>query len=106
VTQSEMASYLVCNEGNYVLKISDYSKLYLFANKYVFDANFKKEVDDFYKEKNIVHGKPKIDQNIGFLKLLKKYDFGVKLFEGDENFQNWEELELNNSGNNITKKPC
>jgi hypothetical protein len=106
VTQSEMASYLVCNEGNYVLKISDYSKLYLFANKYVFDANFKKEVDDFYKEKNIVHGKPKIDQNIGFLKLLKKYDFGVKLFEGDENFQNWEELELNNSGNKITKKPC
>ena len=106
VKQTEVASYLVCNEGNYVLKIGDFNKLYLFVNKYVYDPIFKKEVDDFYKEKNIVHGKPKIDQNIGFLKLLKKYNFGVKLFEGDENFENWQELELNNSGNDITKKPC
>jgi hypothetical protein len=57
VTQSEMASYLVCNEGNYVLKIGNYNKLYAFVNKYVFDANFKKEVDVFYERNNIAHAK-------------------------------------------------
>lgn len=106
VTKTEMASYLVCDEGNYVLKISNYSKLYLFANKYIYDANFKNKIDKFYKEKNIIHGKPKNDQNIGFLKLLKEYDIGVKIFESDQNFENWSELELNSNANDINKKPC
>ena len=55
---------------------------------------------------NIEHAKEKKDQNIGFLKLISNYDIGIDYYEGDENFENWQKLELNSSSNDINKKPC
>lgn len=106
VQKQELATYLVCDEGNYSLKINNINKLYDFAVKYGTDVDFKKIVDDFYQENNMVHGKGKQDQNIGFLKLIQKFDMGTSLYEADSNFENWEQLKLNDSGNNITKQPC
>jgi len=105
VQQHEIATYLVCNEGNYALKIADDSKLYAFGLKYATNQTFRNKVNAYYDEKNIKHGKPKNDQNIGFLKLMDEFDIGVKLYEADENFENWNELKLNNFGT-ITPNPC
>lgn len=67
---------------------------------------FKRRIDNFYKEKNMVHGEEKVKQNIGFLKLMKEFDIGVDYYEADENYENWKKLELNSSENNINKIPC
>jgi hypothetical protein len=106
VPENELTTYLVCFEGNYALKISDDDKLYNFALKYGTNSAFKDRVDRFYKRNKMLHGKPKQDQNIGFLKLIEKFDMGAELYESDDNFKNWEQLELNDSENNINKKPC
>ncbi|WP_396153209.1 hypothetical protein [Flavobacterium sp.] len=106
IKKEEFAIYLVCDEGNYALKVSDIDKLYNFVVEYESNATFKDFVDKFYKEKNISHGKPKQDQNIGFLKLLKEYDIGVEYYEADENFENWKKLELDNNNENINETPC
>ncbi|MBR9847280.1 MAG: hypothetical protein GYB35_14790, partial [Algicola sp.] len=106
VPESELTTYLVCFEGNYALKISDDAKLYNFALKYGTNSAFKDEIDKFYEENNMAHGKPKQDQTVGFLKFLEEYDIGAKLYESDENFENWEQLDLNDSGNDTIRKPC
>ncbi|SEA75522.1 hypothetical protein [Psychroflexus halocasei] len=106
VKKQEIATYLVCDEGNYSLKINDIYKLYNFALKYGTDNAFKDIIDEFYERNNIAHGEPKNDQNIGFLKLLKNFDIGANFYEADNNFENWEKLELNLSENDINKKSC
>lgn len=105
VQEKEIATYLVCDEGNYALKINDGDKLYDFVNKYGTDVDFKDRIDKFYEDSNMTHGKAKNDQNIGFLTLMKDFDLGVDLYEADENFENWEKLELNDT-NNINRNPC
>ncbi|QNK78258.1 hypothetical protein H7F37_04015 [Winogradskyella sp. PAMC22761] len=52
------------------------------------------------------HGKPKKKQNIGFLKLMGKYDIGIDLYEADANFENWKKLELNDNENDIINTDC
>ena len=106
VAKEEFATYLVCNEGNYALKVNDIDKLYNFAHKYATDTDFKDIINNFYERNDMLHGNEKKKQNLGFLKLLKKFDIGVDYYEADENFENWEKLELNYNGNDITKKPC
>lgn len=106
VTKDEFAFYLVCQEGNYAIKVSDIDKLYNFSIKYATDDNFFLEINKYCIDKNILHGKEKNLQNMGFLKLLKDYDLGIDYFEGDSNFQNWKKLELNQEQTNITEKPC
>ncbi|NBL63849.1 hypothetical protein GV828_01400 [Flavobacterium sp. NST-5] len=106
IKKEEFAFYLVCSEGNYALKITDFDKLYNFAVKYGTNKDFQDKIDKFYKENKMVHGKEKVEQNIGFLKLMKKHDIGVDYYEADENFENWKKLELNSSENNINKIPC
>ncbi|NBL63854.1 hypothetical protein GV828_01425 [Flavobacterium sp. NST-5] len=104
--KEEFAFYLVCSEGNYVLKVTDVDKLYNFAVKYGTNEMFRIEVNDFYKDFDMVHGKEKQKQNLGFLKLLKKYDIGIDYYESDSNYENWGKLELNSAEDNINKKPC
>lgn len=103
--KKELATYLVCNEGNYALKISNNSKLYNFALKYSSDPVYKRLVNKFYVDNKISHGESKDDQNIGFLKLIQNFDIGIKLYESDDSFTNWEELKLNRF-NSIIKNPC
>lgn len=102
----EFVSYLVCNEGNYAFKVNNFDKLYDFIFMYANNTSYKNRVNKFYKDNKIKHGKPKQDQNIGFLKMIQKFDIGIDYYESDENFQNWEKLELNSSGNDIVKTPC
>jgi hypothetical protein len=85
VPEKELTTYLVCFEGNYALKIGDDDKLYNFALKYGTNSAFKDIVDKFYEEKNIIHGKPKQDQNIGFLKLIKEFYIGAEIYDSDDN---------------------
>ncbi|WP_298511375.1 hypothetical protein [uncultured Kordia sp.] len=105
VKKHELVSYLVCNEGNYALKISDDTKLYNFALKYATNAKYRRTIEKFYNDNNITHGKTKNDQNKGFLKLLKDEDIGVRFYEADANYQNWKELILDKSGA-IIENPC
>jgi hypothetical protein len=102
----EFVAYLVSNEGNYAFKVNNFDKLYNFIFMYTTNTTFKDVVNNFYKDNKIRHGKPKQDQNIGFLKMIQKFDVGIDYYESDENFQNWEKLELNTTGNDIVKTPC
>ena len=106
VTNGELATYLICDEGNYALKVNNDEKLYNFALKYGTNNAFRKRIDNFYKDNKMVHAKAKHDQNIGFLKLIEKFDLGVNLYEADENFENWEQLKLNETSDDITKESC
>ena len=106
IEQNELSTYLVCQEGNYAVKVNNSNKLYNFAFKYANDINFRDKIDKYYLENKMVHGSDKKMQNIGFLKLIKQFDLGIKLYQGDTNFENWEQLELNDSEKDIIKKPC
>lgn len=106
VTQEEFASYVICDEGIYAIKITDINKLYNFALKYGTDDVFFLEINEYYKKKNISHGKEKQLQNIGFLKLLKDYDIGIEYYESYNNFENWKKLELNEDETYINETPC
>ncbi|WP_220352448.1 hypothetical protein [Winogradskyella eximia] len=103
--QHEMAYYLVCDEGNYVMKVKDGTKLLDFTILMGSDG-FAKEVKDYYRKNKIKHGKPKKDQNLGFLKFMKEYNIGIDLYEADANFENWKKLELNEDENDINKTDC
>lgn len=111
VKKEELAAYLVCFEGNYAIKLNDLNKSYdNFAKKYAknspfFSQTFKDRIDKFYKDNDMTHGKPKNDQTIGFLELVKELDLGIELYEADDTFQNWKKLELDNNGN-IKQTPC
>ncbi|MEM6721563.1 MAG: hypothetical protein AAF611_19710 [Bacteroidota bacterium] len=105
VQDHEMAAYLVCQEGNYAIKVADQTKFYNFTVKYATDQDFKNKINEFYKDENIIHGKPKNEQNLGFLKLLKNHDVGLRLYESDENFQNWKELTIGRN-DTILENPC
>ncbi|MFY8187316.1 MAG: hypothetical protein ACOVLC_05095 [Flavobacterium sp.] len=50
----------------------------------------------------------KNEQNIGFFKLLKKFDLynSLELYESDDTFQNWNLLDLDASKTDIVAKPC
>lgn len=106
VKLSEFVYYLVCDEGNYCLKVNNFDKLYDFCVKYGTNIDFRMEVDEFFKRNNIKHGKPSKDQNIGFLKAMKNFNMGLDYYQSDENFENWSKLELNENQTDITKKPC
>jgi hypothetical protein len=103
--EADLSAYLVCPEGNYAIKISDGNKLYNFAVKFANDPIFKKLIEDFYDDNKMKHGESKDDQNKSFLKLLYDYDLGIDLYESDSNFENWQKLNLTNSGE-IKKTPC
>jgi|GEM_PF-5917531 len=106
VKNYELGIYLICDEGSYSLKINDIDKLYNFALKYGSNEVFKKRVDRSYTDNNISHGKSKKKQNIGFLSLMKDFNLGVDLYEADDNYNNWEQLKLNDSNDDYFKEPC
>ncbi|NRR93336.1 hypothetical protein HSX10_17315 [Winogradskyella undariae] len=105
ILKHELAYYLVCDEGNYALKVNDQEKLNVFSIL-LENRVFAKEIKDFYKKNKMKHGKPKKKQNIGFLKLMGKYDIGIDLYEADANFENWKKLELNDNENDIINTDC
>ncbi|MFD2891275.1 hypothetical protein ACFS5J_04520 [Flavobacterium chuncheonense] len=106
VKNNEFAYYLVCDEGNYAIKLTDLMKLQVFTLVYKTNIPYREKVNKFYLDNNMAHGKPKNEQNIGFLKFLKNFQLGIEYYEADENFENWKKLELNSSENDINKTPC
>lgn len=106
VTKEEFASYLVCKEGNYSIKINNFEKLYNFATKYANDNEFSLKINKYYEINNMIHGKDRQLQNIGFLKLLKEFDLGIDYYEADSNFENWKKLKLNDEETDVNETPC
>jgi hypothetical protein len=106
VKKDELVQYLVCEEGNFALKIEDMDRLRLFEILYKSNQSFHDEVNTFYDENKIKHGESKTIQNIGFLKFLENYNLGVELYEADDAYSNWKKLELNKSGTDIKEIPC
>ncbi len=49
-----------------------------------------------------------MNKNIGFFKLLKKFDLynSFELYESDDTFQNWNLLKLKDFEDGIRTKPC
>lgn len=97
--------YLASPEGFYAIKIQDVGNLLNFAVNYLSDNEYRTQVLEAYDRKKIIHGKPKADQEKGFLEIIHKFHIYLDVYECDANYNNWKKLTLDTSGA-VVRTPC
>ncbi len=98
---------VVSSSGSYIFKIDNVEKFVSFYVYNLADATDRQRFESKYiSQYRLTSGNASDAWENNFLKLLKDYDAGLKMYSGSNENKNWQEKTVNNFGNTANDGAC